>query len=287
MSPAAQTPVAHAPGSPGADLLALIGASTEAQIVELLPKLRRADLLLLKKALIPRGCDCDPVPLPCECGRVYYRDDEPATCPKCGDEPAWDPCEHQMARVLSLPLRAQMRLRDLLRPGRRPSGPSLPAKKTHALTQAELVTVYAQRQRAGEALWHPNDLIQLRPGSRRGSPVAKMLAQLERPIYRRAMWKKAGCPTDLPAEPSKNGDDMPGFIRLRKKTQEQAMVCSRCLAKIDGEKITLPHGAEVTLGYYEVAAGYWHKFAEPGEVLLCDACMWADPRYQTIYGVHR
>jgi len=56
-------------------------------------------------------------------------------------------------------------------------------------------------------------------------------------------------------------------------------VCSRC-HKDTGSP--LPDGG-MTAGYY-VAAG-WPEFANPGEVYICDACMWADPRYQAVYGI--
>ena len=43
----------------------------------------------------------------------------------------------------------------------------------------------------------------------------------------------------------------------------------------------------MTAGYYDVRAGGWAECAKPGEQFVCDACMWADPAYQAIYGVHR
>lgn len=43
--------------------------------------------------------------------------------------------------------------------------------------------------------------------------------------------------------------------------------------------------AEMSWGAYFVAAGSgWEKFANPGETVVCDACMWADPRYIATYG---
>ena len=43
----------------------------------------------------------------------------------------------------------------------------------------------------------------------------------------------------------------------------------------------------MTAGYYVVTGtGGWAEYAKPGEQFVCDACMWADPAYQAIYGVH-
>jgi len=39
----------------------------------------------------------------------------------------------------------------------------------------------------------------------------------------------------------------------------------------------------MTAGYYVASA--WQKCANPGEVYICDACMWADPRYIADYGL--
>nr|WP_143838143.1 hypothetical protein [Nitrospira cf. moscoviensis SBR1015] len=41
----------------------------------------------------------------------------------------------------------------------------------------------------------------------------------------------------------------------------------------------------MTAGYYVAEA--WQKYANPGEVYICDSCMWADPRYIADYGVQR
>lgn len=38
----------------------------------------------------------------------------------------------------------------------------------------------------------------------------------------------------------------------------------------------------MTVGYYDAKG--WPQFANPGEVFICDACMWEDPRYIAIYG---
>lgn len=47
-----------------------------------------------------------------------------------------------------------------------------------------------------------------------------------------------------------------------------------------------PKVGEFTCGYYNVRRGtYWHKFANEGELQVCDNCMWDDPRYIAVYGV--
>jgi len=56
--------------------------------------------------------------------------------------------------------------------------------------------------------------------------------------------------------------------------------CSRCRRVIADFQ---PPAGGVTFGYYLAEA--WPKFANPGDVYICDACMWADPRYVAAYGV--
>lgn len=54
--------------------------------------------------------------------------------------------------------------------------------------------------------------------------------------------------------------------------------CSRCHATLE----TTPE-ANMTAGYY-VAAG-WKRFCDPSDILVCNRCMWADPRYRACYGI--
>jgi hypothetical protein len=56
-------------------------------------------------------------------------------------------------------------------------------------------------------------------------------------------------------------------------------ICSRCHKEIDN--FSPPTGG-MTAGYY-VAAG-WAKYANDGEVYICDDCMFHDPRYIADYG---
>ncbi len=63
----------------------------------------------------------------------------------------------------------------------------------------------------------------------------------------------------------------------------ETAVCSRC-NKDTGSPL-LDGG--MTAGYYHVeGTNGWGQFANPGEVFICDACMWADPRYIAVYGIH-
>lgn len=59
-------------------------------------------------------------------------------------------------------------------------------------------------------------------------------------------------------------------------------VCSRCKQPI---KDYAPPDDGVTAGYYDVTGGSWRRYANEGETILCDACMWADPLYQLERGV--
>lgn len=56
--------------------------------------------------------------------------------------------------------------------------------------------------------------------------------------------------------------------------------CSRCKKNVVSA-LKMP---DFTGGYYEVAQGEWSKYANPGEVYLCDPCMHSEPRYRAVYG---
>ena len=65
-----------------------------------------------------------------------------------------------------------------------------------------------------------------------------------------------------------------------------AVVCSRCRFAILGSNEESDLRDSFTCGYYIVTRGSnWNRFAHPGEKYLCDSCMWADPRFQEVYGV--
>lgn len=55
--------------------------------------------------------------------------------------------------------------------------------------------------------------------------------------------------------------------------------CDRCEKLIEGDE-----GQNFTSGFYIVDQGCWSQFANPYETVVCDECMWADPRYIAIYG---
>lgn len=60
--------------------------------------------------------------------------------------------------------------------------------------------------------------------------------------------------------------------------------CSRCHKTIPG---SAHHTHGMTAGYYDVRGNSWSEFARPGEEQVCDACMWADPKFIAVYGVHK
>lgn len=63
-----------------------------------------------------------------------------------------------------------------------------------------------------------------------------------------------------------------------------AVTCSRCHTNLPGS--VLPDGV-MTAGYYDVrGTGGWADYANPGEQFICDSCMWADPRYIAVHGLH-
>jgi hypothetical protein len=65
-----------------------------------------------------------------------------------------------------------------------------------------------------------------------------------------------------------------------KSTSTADLRCDRCTQRIDGIQ-----GPGYTGGYYDVRLpSIWSQFARPDEHFVCDACMWADPRYIAVYG---
>lgn len=58
------------------------------------------------------------------------------------------------------------------------------------------------------------------------------------------------------------------------------MICDRCHKEFEGFMV-----GELTLGYYD--ATYWFDLSNPGEMIICDLCMWCDPRYIALYGVNQ
>lgn len=69
---------------------------------------------------------------------------------------------------------------------------------------------------------------------------------------------------------------------------EVTVTCSRCGKTVEGAEFPAHHEElGMTSGFYRVIEGnYWHKFARPGETILCDDCMWKDPLYIAEYGEH-
>jgi hypothetical protein len=55
------------------------------------------------------------------------------------------------------------------------------------------------------------------------------------------------------------------------------VTCDRCKKEVDSPP---PTGEGMTAGYYH----NWTQFTNPGEVNVCDECMWADARYIAVYG---
>ena len=60
------------------------------------------------------------------------------------------------------------------------------------------------------------------------------------------------------------------------------ITCDRCRKTIYGWN----DPGVATGGYYETHPGSgWSKYANVGENIICDSCMWLDPRYVSDYGV--
>lgn len=66
--------------------------------------------------------------------------------------------------------------------------------------------------------------------------------------------------------------------------QEQSQpdgVCSRCKKPIPN--FVPPDSTGCTAGYYHINES-WSRFANPGDVYVCDYCMWTDERYIAFFG---
>jgi hypothetical protein len=60
---------------------------------------------------------------------------------------------------------------------------------------------------------------------------------------------------------------------------EGDLTCDRCGQTIQG------YGDEyMTAGYYDCSGSPWADLANPGELHVCDCCMWTDSRYIEVYG---
>lgn len=61
---------------------------------------------------------------------------------------------------------------------------------------------------------------------------------------------------------------------------EVTIVCDRCKQEVKGLRTE-----SCTAGFYDTKpGGCWRKYANPDEEVVCDECMWQDPRYVADYG---
>ena len=65
-------------------------------------------------------------------------------------------------------------------------------------------------------------------------------------------------------------------------------ICDRCGKTIEGMHVPADEtGRGFTAGYYDCSGSPWAEFVEEDEMIVCDACMWAEPRYIAVYGDQR
>lgn len=77
-------------------------------------------------------------------------------------------------------------------------------------------------------------------------------------------------------------DDQGNEVLVELPIEPAPITCDRCGAKVDGFR-----GQYATAGFYDTAGqSWWARYARPGERIVCDACMWADPGYRADYGIH-
>lgn len=55
--------------------------------------------------------------------------------------------------------------------------------------------------------------------------------------------------------------------------------CDRCRKDVEG---FIDEASGMSGGVYVA----WTEFTNPGEHIICDHCMWSDPRYIAVYGKH-
>ena len=64
----------------------------------------------------------------------------------------------------------------------------------------------------------------------------------------------------------------------------KTIICDRCKSTVEGFLDDSFKSIIMTAGYYQVDRGYWKDYAHENEIYVCDACMFADPRYIRTYG---
>lgn len=65
------------------------------------------------------------------------------------------------------------------------------------------------------------------------------------------------------------------------------VICDRCGKTIEGIYIPADNGKGTTGGtggYYDTSSQLWGQYANPNENIICDECMWKEPRYIAVYG---
>ena len=63
---------------------------------------------------------------------------------------------------------------------------------------------------------------------------------------------------------------------------EVTVTCDRCGKQIRGLRTE-----DMTAGFYDTSGHTWGQYANDGELVVCDDCMWSDPRYIAVYGDNR
>jgi hypothetical protein len=74
-------------------------------------------------------------------------------------------------------------------------------------------------------------------------------------------------------------------MKIDSNTPVENGPCDRCGFKFNGN-YTISDFGQVTCGYYDVTGPYgWSMYADEGEKIVCEDCMWVDPRYIAVYGI--
>jgi hypothetical protein len=68
-------------------------------------------------------------------------------------------------------------------------------------------------------------------------------------------------------------------------THQIVIKCDRCQQEVSGIVGEINDRRYYTGGFYDVSEGRWSEFARNEERIVCDYCMFADPKYREMYSL--
>lgn len=127
--------------------------------------------------------------------------------------------------------------------------------------------------------WSGESLLILSPSG--GIYDASRICQCAAYVHRLPCWHRAA--VRLMKRYGEELDAMQQENHIKLASTQVTGPCDRCQQKFEGSRTE-----DATAGFYDVTptdspAG-WDKFANPGERIVCDRCMWTDQRYVAAHG---